>query len=205
MLEGRTERRIAMPAPLRVSPEELVAAIRRIAEQDGIDAVTMSAVANAVGMRTPSLYKRAAHRHDLLRLAADDATRELVAGLAGIPAPDGDPGEVLVRLARALRAFAATAPRVSALLFAAPSEQAAPSPTASEPLLRILLTAVEAAVPGDPLPAARTLTAWVFGFSTMEQAGAFRLGGDVDEAFEFGLDAVVRAIGGRASHRALQA
>lgn len=188
-----------MPAPLRVSQDQLIAAIRRIAEQDGIDAVTMSSVASAVGMRTPSLYKRAAHRHDLLRLAADDAARELVAGLAGIPEPDGNPGEVLARLARALRAFAATAPRVSALLFAAPSEQAAPSRSASEPLLRLLLAAVEAAVPGDPLPAARTLTAWIFGFSTMEQAGAFRLGGDVDEAFEFGLDAVLRAAGVRGS------
>ncbi|MFC7788938.1 TetR/AcrR family transcriptional regulator [Microbacterium sp. MAHUQ-60] len=189
-----------MPAPLRVSPEELVAAIRRIAEQDGIDAVTMSAVAKAVGMRTPSLYKRAGHRHDLLRLAADDAARELVDGLVDVSSPDRDPAKTLEELARALRAFAATAPRVSALLFAAPSEQAAPSPTASEPLLRILMTAVSAAVPGDPLPAARTLTAWIFGFSTMEQAGAFRLGGDVDEAFEFGLDALLRAIGARRSH-----
>lgn len=184
-----------MPAPLRVSPEELVVAIRRIAEQDGIDAVTMSSVASAVAMRTPSLYKRAGHRHDLLRLAADDAARELVAGLAEIPG--SAPGEVLAGLARTVRAFAATAPRVSALLFAAPSEQAAPSASASEPLLRILMTAVSAAVPGDPLPAARTLTAWIFGFCTMEQAGAFRLGGDVDEAFEFGLDAVLRAIGVR--------
>lgn len=184
-----------MPAPLRVNQDELVATIRRIAEQDGIDAVTMSSVASAVGMRTPSLYKRAAHRHDLLRLAADDAARELVAGLA--EAPKGDPGEVLAGLARALRTFTGTAPRVSALLFAAPSENAAPSPSASEPLLRILITAVEAASPGDPLPAARTLTAWIFGFTTMEQAGAFRLGGDVDEAFEFGLDAVLRAIGVR--------
>ncbi len=186
-----------MPAPLRVSQDELVAAIRRIAEQDGIDAVTMSSVASAVGVRTPSLYKRAAHRHDLLRLAADDATRELVTGLADMSTADGEPAESLASLARALRAFAATAPRVSALLFAAPSERAAPSPSASDPLLRILMTAVSAAVPGDPLPAARTLTAWIYGFSTMEQAGAFRLGGDVDEAFEFGLDALLRAIGVR--------
>lgn len=186
-----------MPAPLRVSQDELVAAIRRIAEQDGIDAVTMSSVASAVGVRTPSLYKRAAHRHNLLRLAADDAARELVAGLADMSTADSEPAESLASLARALRAFAATAPRVSALLFAAPSEQAAPSPSASDPLLRILMTAVSAAVPGDPLPAARTLTAWIYGFSTMEQAGAFRLGGDVDEAFEFGLDALLRAIGVR--------
>jgi len=182
-----------MPAPVRVSQEHLVRAIREIAERDGIDAVTMSSVASAVGVRTPSLYKRAAHRHDLLRLAADDAVRELVKDISEIPAHD--PAATLIVLARALRAYAASAPRVSALIFAAPSAEAAPSPASAAPLLSALMTSIAAAVPGDPLPAARTFTAWVFGFCTMEQAGAFRLGGDVDEAFEFGLDSLVGAIG----------
>lgn len=42
-----------------------------------MDAVTISAVAAAVGVRAPSLYKHVAHRHDLLQLIADDAAREL--------------------------------------------------------------------------------------------------------------------------------
>jgi hypothetical protein len=44
------------------------------------------------------------------------------------------------------------------------------------------------------LDAARTVTAWAFGFLTMELAGAFQLGGDPDTAFEFGADAVARAV-----------
>ncbi|MDR2997115.1 MAG: TetR/AcrR family transcriptional regulator [Microbacterium sp.] len=184
-----------MPAPQRVSQEELVAAIRRIAEEDGIDAVTMSSVASAVGVRTPSLYKRAADRRGLLRLAAEDAARELVAEMSSEPfAPGEGPAGRLRRMAHALRAFTARAPRVSGLLFAAPSAAAAPSPEAGEPLLRPLLDAVSAAAPGDPLPPARTFTAWIYGFCTMEQAGAFRLGGDVDEAFEYGLDMLLDAI-----------
>ena len=38
------------------------------------------------------------------------------------------------------------------------------------------------------LEAARLITAWATGFIDMELAGAFRLGGDVDRAFEFGLE-----------------
>ena len=48
--------------------------------------------------------------------------------------------------------------------------------------------------PEHELPAARMVVAWANGFVTMELAGAFQLGGDVDEAWEFGLDGLVRAL-----------
>jgi hypothetical protein len=44
------------------------------------------------------------------------------------------------------------------------------------------------------LEAARLLTAWATGFIQMELAGAFRLGGDVDRAFEYGLVRLRRAL-----------
>ena len=48
--------------------------------------------------------------------------------------------------------------------------------------------------PGDALPAARTIVAWTHGFISMELAGAFRLGGDVEQAWEFGLDRILTAV-----------
>ncbi|MDR6868108.1 AcrR family transcriptional regulator [Microbacterium resistens] len=184
---------VAMPAQQRVTPEALVAAVREIAERDGVDGVTMSAVAAAVGVRAPSLYKRAAGRHDLLRLAADDATAEMLAAMRA--AAVGPPREALAGAARALRAFAARAPRATTLIFSAPGPAAGPSPAAMAPAMDFLLSAIRPLAPEDPLSAARTLTAWAYGFCTMEQNGAFRQGGDVDEAFERGLDAVLRGLG----------
>jgi hypothetical protein len=62
---------------------------------------------------------------------------------------------------------------------------------ASAPILRVAreLVGVDAA-----LEAARLVTAWATGFIDMELAGAFRLGGDVDRAFEFGLERLERGL-----------
>jgi hypothetical protein len=46
----------------------------------------------------------------------------------------------------------------------------------------------------EALEAARLVTAWATGFIGMELSGAFRLGGDVDRAFEYGLAHIRRAI-----------
>ena len=190
-----------MPAPQRVTPASLAAAARAIAERDGIDAVTISAVATAVGVRPPSLYKHVGHRHELLRLIADDAARELGDDVAALVGTSSAPSVVLAGIAHAVRAFSARSPRSAGLLFSAPSPEAGPTPERMAPLIGSLLDAVRRAAPGDPLPAARTLTAWVYGFCTMEQAGAFQLGGDVDEAFEFGLATLVDALTGSAHRR----
>jgi len=183
-----------MPAPQRVSTPALVRAIRTIAERDGVDAVTMSAVAAAVGVRAPSLYKRAANRHDLLRIAAEDAAAELGVAIEKVVEDSTDAREVLAGVARALRAFAARSPRVTTLLFNSPSADATPSQATLAPLMTILLGAVSALTAADPLPVARTLTAWAYGFCMMEQNGGFRQGGDVDEAFDRGLEIILRGI-----------
>jgi hypothetical protein len=60
-----------------------------------------------------------------------------------------------------------------------------------------LLTLAERLVgPDRALDAARLLTAFVHGFVSMELAGAFRLGGDIDEAFRYGVDVLVDALTG---------
>lgn len=183
-----------MPAPQRVSTAELVAAIRAIAEREGADAVTMSSVASAVGIRPPSLYKRAANRHELLRLASDDTAAELGAEVARLAAAHEDPRDILAGTARALRALAQRSPVMTTLLFCAPDPAMNPSPETLAPTMTTLLDAVRAITDDDPLSAARTLTAWAYGFCTMEQNGGFRQSGDVDAAFERGLEIVLRGI-----------
>lgn len=183
-----------MPTPARTSLEAIIAAGRQAVAEGGLQALTMERVARAVGVRAPSLYKRVRNRSELARLIMEDVLRELGDALDAA-ATTGHAGEDLRALARAVRTFAKSHPNAFGLLFTH-------VPDASRPDAALLVRAVQpmlratTALTGDrdPLPAARTLTAWVTGFVRMEMAGAFQLSGDVEEAFEYGLDRLLRAL-----------
>jgi len=183
-----------LPTPSRTSVDEIVRAGRSILEAEGIDGLTMQRVAAAVGVRAPSLYKRVRGRADLVRLIGNDIARELAESLDAA-ATTGHPQDDLRGLANAFRHFARAHPQAYSLLFAQLPEDSRADPEAnlraSEALLR---TAAALAGPDHALEAARTVVAWATGFISMELGGAFRLGGDVDSAFAYGIDRLTRTI-----------
>jgi AcrR family transcriptional regulator len=183
-----------MPAPAQTSTNAIVAAGRRLLEERGADALTMRDVAEAVGVRAPSLYKRVRGRTDLVRLILENVTDELAEGLDAATG-SGDPVADLKAMADVYRGFAHANPAAWALL-TGPQSQSIPGTTERSVRSSAALLKTIAAVVGeeDALPAARTLTPWVQGFITMELSGAFHLGGDVEDAWRFGLDRLLAAI-----------
>jgi AcrR family transcriptional regulator len=183
-----------VPTPARTSVDAIVAAGRSILDADGLDGLTMQRVAAAVGVRAPSLYKRVRGRGDLVRLIANDVAIELT-GALDAAATSGDPRQDLRAIAIAFRRWALDHPEPYHLLFDRLPEGERVDPEvnarASAGLLR-----TAAALGGEEhaLEAARTAVAWANGFVGMELAGAFRLGGDVDRAFDYGIDRLTRAI-----------
>ncbi|MEO2118735.1 TetR-like C-terminal domain-containing protein [Microbacterium sp. UBA837] len=88
------------------------------------------------------------------------------------------------------RRFAHERPEAFRLLFTATVDADKLAAT-SAPVLR----ATSATVGADhALDAARLLTAWATGFVTMELAGAFRLGGDLDDAYDYGIAHLVGSL-----------
>lgn len=171
-----------MPAPDRTSLGEIIAAGRELLESAGPPGVTMQAVANSVGVRAPSLYKRVKDRDALLQMVADATLDDLVGALAD----EAD----LRSVAKSFRAFAQRRPEGFRLIFSRATSEGKLA-AASEPILRVVRPLVG---DDDALDAARLVTAWANGFLSMELSGAFRLGGDVDAAFEFGLDRIIEAL-----------
>jgi AcrR family transcriptional regulator len=193
------------PAPRRISDEAIVASARAILEEAGLDAVTMQAVAARLGVRSPSLYKHVASRGHLIRLVAEDAFADLGSALRAASQGGGGTGGRRVRargrlvaIASAYRAWAHANPGAYGLLFAALSDGERPAPEVGGAAADALLDVLRGTVPaGEELSAARTVAAYGHGFVSMELAGAFRLGGDVDVAFDYGVTAVVTAVIGR--------
>ncbi len=175
----------------RTSNEAIVAAARMLLEAAGPDAVTMQAVATAVGVRAPSLYKRFLDRAALLTAIADDVAVGLADATAPLD-PMRDPRRTVRRMARRYRAFAHQAPRSYGLLFTSGVRPSSDTDAlASAGILRVT---ARLAGPARALEAARLIVAYLHGFVSMELAGAFRLSGDVDRAFEHGIDAIIAGL-----------
>ncbi len=174
-----------MPTPPRTSLGAITAAGGEILETRGLPGLTMQAVAQSVGVKAPSLYKHVADRDALVRLVTDAAATGLATHLAA---------EVdLAGLARGLRTWAAAHPQAYRLVFSGRGSPAVAA-AAGAPVLMI---ARSLAGDADQLAAARLITAWATGFISMELAGAFQLGGDVDAAFDYALEHLTATLSAR--------
>lgn len=182
------------PARARTSQEAIIAAARRLLEAGGLEAVTMQAVADRVGIRAPSLYKRFAGRSALIGAIAADVVDELDRAIA--PAGQAaDPSDAVRIAADRYRAFALQSPGAYQLLFTRLLPQARPTAEANAAGAAGVLVLAERLVgPDHALEAARLFTAFVHGFVSMELAGAFRLGGDLDRAFDYSIETIIRGL-----------
>ena len=195
------------PARAKTTDEAILSAAARLLETGGLDALTMQAVAAEVGVRAPSLYKRVRGRAALVRAVQEAAAVELGSALSSA-ARGRDPRADLIAMADAFRAFAHRRSGAYGLLFAALPDEMRASPETNQATVAPVLGALAALVPGggqagvtgrtgEPLEAARLFVAFAHGFVSMELAGAFRLGGDVDRAWRTGVRTIVDAVAAR--------
>jgi AcrR family transcriptional regulator len=175
-----------MPTPAKTSNEEIILAARKLIEAHGKE-FSMATLAEEVGIRAPSLYKRFRDRSAILAALEENIIFDL--GEAVKRALTRKTKDPIKSAARAYRAFALKNPQSYLLLFS----QAASSNENVQEARRLSVVPILAHLESNSntkntLSAARTLTAYLHGFITMELSGAFRLGGNVEEAFEDGID-----------------
>jgi len=182
------------PARARTSNDDIVAGGRAILEAAGLEGVTMQAVAARVGVRAPSLYKRFPSRSALVAAIIGSVLDDLERRIEPL-GRDPDAAAGLRAVATTYRSFAQANPRAYELLFVSRSIADRPPvdryAAAAKPLLDL---AERLAGPNRALEAARLMTAFANGFIAMELSGSFQLGGDLDEAYRYGVEVLIEAL-----------
>lgn len=170
-----------------LDPAAVVAAGAALADEVGPGHLTMGALAQRVGVRTPSLYKHVSSQEDLNRRIAVLASSEAADAVGG--AIQGYAGrDALAAAARAFRAYVVEHPgRYAATIGLKESGPDDPLAHARQRLLdsfSAVLRGYGIAAP-DTDHALRMLRSLFHGFATLEAGGGFQRSTDVDESLEW--------------------
>ena len=160
-------------ARANLTADVVIAAGADLADEDGFEQVTLSAVARRLGVQTASLYHHVRDRAELLagihELALDELADRIGSAVAGRSGRDA-----LVGLAEAQRTFAREAPGRWAALQqpAAPSTAASPGARRVAELTMAVLRGYDVAE-AELVHVTRFLGATVNGFLALERSGGF--------------------------------
>ncbi|MBP2703138.1 WHG domain-containing protein [Microbispora sp. RL4-1S] len=175
-----------------LSRDAVVDLALRIADEEGPEAVTLSAVAGRAGVAPPSLYKHVRNLADLRVLLTDRVYGELSDGIA--QAVLGRSRDDAVRAAmHAWRRYVLEHPgRYSAAI-------QAPNPAVSgagDRLVEIVLTVLKGyGLEGaDAIHATRCIRSAAHGFAVLEAAGGFGLPEDVGVSYDRLIDMILTGL-----------
>jgi AcrR family transcriptional regulator len=171
--------------------QRVVAEAARVADEAGLDRLTLAAVAKRMGVTLPGLYKHIDSLDSLKRDLAVLGVRELTAAIsaAGVGRSGRD---ALHAMARAYRGYAAAHPGLSAASVRAPEPTDSEHLAAGEAAVAVLLAVLDSyhLDGSDAIDAIRVLRVAMHGFTTLEAAGGFGLPQSVDATFTRLVDAL---------------
>lgn len=164
--------------------QAVIAAAADLADEEGIEAVSLARLAARFGVRPPSLYNHVTGlegvRRDLALRGLRELSRRLGRAAAGKAADDA-----VMAVAVAYRAFAGEHPGLYAASLRAPSPEDAELAAAGQEVVEIVLAVLAGfgLRDDDALHATRGLRSVVHGFVSLEAAGGFGLPLDLDESY----------------------
>jgi AcrR family transcriptional regulator len=183
-----------MPYPTQVSREEIVIQAWRLIEADGVENVSLSNVAAALGIKAPSLYRHVGSKAGLLQAVNLHTTQQLITALQTAAAhASGSPHHQLAALLHAYRTFAHAHPNSYVLALTNNNDLLRPDENLLAEMalpLQALMTAVSG--PKNSLAALRGAMALVHGFVLLELHGQLRRGGDLALDFDTAVHAYLR-------------
>jgi AcrR family transcriptional regulator len=168
-----------------LGPERVIGTAAELADAEGLDEVTLARVAQALGVKPPSLYNHVKGRDGLVRGIALLALAELAVVLREAAIGRSGP-EALQTTAQAYRTYVLEHPGRYAAATPAPvpgDDEHFAAAAAVLDVLRGVLRAWD--LEGDAeVYALRSFRAAVHGYATLEAAGGFGMKVDLDASFQ---------------------
>lgn len=174
-----------MPRGVGLDREKVIDGAAALVDAEGLDALTLSHLADRLGIRPPSLFKHVDGLPDLRASLAVRSGEALDATLA-------EAGADLVALTRAWRAWGLSHPGLYTLVSRTEVHSDAQR-AAREVIIQRILAAVGRHT-GEGIPAihaTRALRALVHGFLMIELDGGFGLDVAVEDSFDRGVQALL--------------
>jgi AcrR family transcriptional regulator len=163
----------------------VVSAAAELADADGLDAVSMTALAARLGIRTPSLYAHIDGAADLRRRLGARGARELAAATAAATSGRAR-GAALRALADTYRDYARSHPGTYVAMQRAPDEDSGEDAAAARELIEVILAALSGygLVDVAQVHGVRLVRAALHGFVSLEQLDGFRIPISLDQTYE---------------------
>jgi AcrR family transcriptional regulator len=178
-----------------LSADAVVAAAAALADADGLRALSLTRVAEAVGVRTPSLYTHVDGLDDLRRRLAERGARD-IAAVVRAAAVGRARGDALRAVAHAYRAYAREHPGTYAAAQIAPDpgdEATAAAAGEAVDVFRALLAGYGLRG-SDAVHAIRAIRSALHGFVSLEAVGGFGMAEEVDESYARLIDLLDRGL-----------
>lgn len=175
--------------------ETLLVAAAELADEAGLDNLTLSALAQKLGVRSPSLYNHVNGLPDLRRALAAycmqhliDLMRDAVIGKSG--------EEAILSLSASYLAFARQRPGLYEAFYKIEASDSPETAKLGEQLLNIFFRVLEPYGLGEQntLHTIRGLRSLLHGFASLEQNNGFRMKLDLDESLHFVMRAFLKGL-----------
>ncbi|MBO9542546.1 WHG domain-containing protein [bacterium] len=159
-------------------------AAAELVDEEGFEGLSLSRLAERLGVRSPSLYKHVAGLEAVQRGVALLALRAIARRMAEAAVGKAGP-DAMMAIAEAYRAYAKEHPGLYAATLRAPEPGDREWDEASDQLLGIIIRVLEPFALGEEgtLHAIRGLRSLVHGFASLESSGGFGMPLDIDESF----------------------
>ncbi|MDR0849311.1 MAG: WHG domain-containing protein [Propionibacteriaceae bacterium] len=174
-----------MPQKRNLTPEIIRRAAVEIIEMNGAQALTMHSLADALGVKSPSLYNHVSGLREVWTMLADEGLKQVIAAVRG--AAIGRSADTALReIAYAYRSFGLTRPHLYAAFDSLPRLDSKEVRAASSELVGVLgqVLAVYHLEAEEQTNIIRVLLVGLHGFVSRENAGFFTGPIPADTTFE---------------------